>query len=81
MRKETSSMRKVFSILTLIALYDICGFCLVLDQKYLALIGWVAFTGTAGLYVFVMTTKLIIMLLELPKHIRIEYVPDLELNK
>ncbi len=47
----------------------------MLEQKYLALIGWVAFTGTAGLYVFIMTTRLMIMLLEIPKHIRIEYVP------
>ncbi len=47
----------------------------------LAFLSWVAFTGMAGLYVFVMTTKLIIMLLEFPKNIRIEYVPDLESNK
>ena len=74
-------MRKVFSILALIALYDICGFCLIHGFNMLSFLSWVAFTGMAGLYVFVMTTKLIIMLLEFPKNIRIEYVPDLELNK
>ena len=74
-------MRKVFSILALIALYDICGFCLIHGFNMLAFLSWVAFTGMSALYVFVMTTKLIIILLELPKHIRIEYVPDLELNK
>ncbi len=74
-------MRKVFSILSLIALYDICGFCFIHGFNMLAFLSWVAFTGMAALYVFVMTTKLIIMLLEFPKHIRIEYVPDLELNK
>lgn len=74
-------MRKIISILALIALYDICGFCLKYELDGLALLSWFAFTGMAALYVFVMTTKLIIMLLELPKHIRIEYVTDLEPNK
>jgi hypothetical protein len=74
-------MRKVFSILALIALYDICGFCLIHELNSLALLSWFAFTGMAALFVFVMITKLIIMLLELPKHIRIEYVPNLEPNK
>ncbi len=74
-------MRKVFSILALIALYDICDLCLIHGFNMLAFLSWVVFTGMAALYVFVMTTKLIIILLELPKHIRIEYVPDLELNK
>jgi hypothetical protein len=34
----------------------------------------------AALNVFVMTTKLIIMLLELPRNIRIGYAPDMEAN-
>ena len=74
-------MRKVFSILALIALYDICGFCLIHGFNMLAFLSWVAFTGMAALYVFVMTTKLIIMLLEFPKHIRMEYISDLEQYK
>jgi hypothetical protein len=74
-------MRKVFSILALIALYDICGFCLIHELDGLALLSWFAFTCMSTLYLFVTTTKLIIMLLELPKHIRIAYVPDPEPNK
>ncbi len=67
-------MRKVYSILALIAFYDLCGFCLIHEFNGLALLSWFAFTGMAALYVFVMTTKLIIIILELPGYIRTEYV-------
>ncbi len=60
-------MRKLFSILALIALYDICGFCLTKGYNNLAFFSWFAFMGLAAHYIFVMTTKFIIMLFELPK--------------
>ncbi len=74
-------MKKIISIMVLIASYDICGFCLIHEFNGLVLLSWFAFTSMATLCVFVMTTKLIIMLLELPRYICIEYVSDLEPNK
>ncbi len=73
-------MKKFISILVLIAFYDLCGFFLIHEFNGLTLLSWFAFTGMAALNVFVMTTKLIIMLLELPRNIRIGYAPDMEAN-
>ena len=63
-------MKKFISILVLIAFYDTYGFCMMTGRYHLAMIGWIAFTGTAGLYVIVMTTRFVIMLLELPELVR-----------
>ena len=68
---------KILSILVLIAFYDICGFCVLFELNELAFLAWCLFIGTSAMYVFIMTTKLLIMLMELPRNsIPIEYKPQ-----
>lgn len=67
-------IKKVLSILVLIALYVICGFSVLLEQDEIAFLAWCAFTGTAALQVFILTTRLIIILMELPGDLHVEYI-------
>ena len=57
-------MRRFIHIVVLLALYNICGFCLKFSLLFPAVVAGVFFFITAWIGMFISLTRMIIMLLE-----------------
>ncbi len=61
-------MRRFIHIIVLLALYNICGFCLKYSMLFPAVAAGILFLISAWIGMFVALTRIIIMMLESNKH-------------